>query len=284
MTKHQMRPPDFLITPYALVADNTLNPLDRTVYSVIYWFTHLRGERCFAGNSVIAEIARCEESSVRRCLTNLERAGYIERIFKTSKHSEREEIIPLLTMQKSKAHKHLKKEGLTLRDLPLDPAGSTKVDPAGSYNSNNTTESSIITEQRDKEKHINNIGVARSTNAASMTKVDSVSGEKTVSEGTQVNELIDSFQHVNTRYDQFFKHKTQRDALQRLLKQFSFSQLQKAVSILPHTNGQPFAPVITSPAELEMKMPKLISFVKREKIKAETPNPKYRPIINVNKK
>ena len=284
MQKQQIRPPDFLVTPYVLIADDTLTDVDRKVYSVIYWFTNLRGEKCFAGNDIIAEIARCGESSARRSLRVLEKAGYIERVFKTNKHSEREEIIPLLTMQKSKAHKHLKKEGLTLRDLPLDPAGSTKVDPAGSYNSNNTTESSIITEQRDKEKHINNIGVARSTNAASMTKVDSVSGEKTISEGTQVNELINSFQHVNTRYDQFFKHKTQRDALQRLLKQFSFSQLQKAVNILPQTNGQPFAPVITSPAELEMKMPKLISFVKREKIKAETPNPKYRPIINVNKK
>ena len=284
MQKQQVQPPDFLITPYALIADDTLNSLDRTVYSVIYWFTHLRGERCFAGNSIIADIARCEESSVRRCLTALEKAGYIERIFKTGKHSERKEIIPLITMQKSKARKHSKEEGLTPRDLPLDPARSTLVDPAGSYNSNNTTESSIITEQRDKEKHIINIGVARSTNAASMTKVNPVSGEKTVSEGTQVNELINAFQHINTRYDQFFKHKTQRDSLQRLLKQFSFSQLQKAVNILPQTNGQPFAPVITSPAELEMKMPKLISFVKREKIKAETPNPKYRPIINVNKK
>ena len=284
MQKQQIRPPDFLVTPYVLIADDTLTDVDRKVYSVIYWFTNLRGEKCFAGNDIIAEIARCGESSARRSLRVLEKAGYIERVFKTNKHSEREEIIPLLTMQKSKAHKHLKKEGLTLRDLPLDPAGSTKVDPAGSYNSNNTTESSIITEQRDKEKHINNIGVARSTNAASMTKVDSVSGEKTISEGTQVNELINSFQHVNTRYDQFFKHKTQRDALQRLLKQFSFSQLQKAVNILPQTNGQPFAPVITSPAELEIKMSKLISFVKREKIKAETPNPKYRPIINVNKK
>ncbi|HCR35810.1 TPA: hypothetical protein DIU22_02090 [Candidatus Woesebacteria bacterium] len=282
MQKQQVQPPDFLITPYALIADDTLNSLDRTVYSVIYWFTHLRGERCFAGNSIIADIARCEESSVRRCLTALEKAGYIERIFKTGKHSERKEIIPLITMQKSKARKHSKEEGLTPRDLPLDPARSTLVDPAGSYNSNNTTESSIITEQRDKEKHIINIGVARSTNAASMTKVNPVSGEKTVSEGTQVNELIDAFQTVNTRYDQFFKHKTQRDALQRLLKQFSFSQLQKAVSILPETNGQPFAPVITSPVELEMKMSKLISFVKREKIKAATP--KGKQIVDVNKK
>jgi len=284
MQKQQIRPPDFLVTPYVLIADDTLTDVDRKVYSVIYWFTNLRGEKCFAGNDIIAEIARCGESSARRSLRVLEKAGYIERVFKTNKHSEREEIIPLITMQKSKECKHFKKERLITHDQPLDHAGSTEVDHARPYNSNNTTESSIITEQRDKEKHINNIGVARSTNAASMTKVDSVSGEKTISEGTQVNELINSFQHVNTRYDQFFKHKTQRDALQRLLKQFSFSQLQKAVNILPQTNGQPFAPVITSPAELEIKMSKLISFVKREKIKAETPNPKYRPIINVNKK
>jgi len=134
------------------------------------------------------------------------------------------------------------------------------------------------------KKSIINSSAARSTIVANTAISSSVSGEKTISEGTQVNELINAFQHINTRYDQFFKHKTQRDSLQRLLKQFSFSQLQKAVNILPQTNGQPFAPVITSPAELEMKMSKLISFVKREKIKAETPNSKYRPIINVNKK
>lgn len=100
----------------------------------------------------------------------------------------------------------------------------------------------------------------------------------------QISELIDLFRYINPSYKRFFSIPAQRNALKNLLESFSFTQLQKAISILPETNCKEYAPVITSPFELELKITKLISFVQREKSKAQKPNSKYRPIMNANKK
>lgn len=76
--------PDFLIIPYQLVVDSKLTPLDRTIYSVIYWIERLKEGRCSASNEYIGEIANATAGSVANSLSKLHELGYLEIVYKDS--------------------------------------------------------------------------------------------------------------------------------------------------------------------------------------------------------
>jgi hypothetical protein len=80
-----------------------------------------------------------------------------------------------------------------------------------------------------------------------------------------INELIKMFEPVNPSYKQLYPIKTQRSCLERLLKLMGREKLEGAIRTLPRTNKMDYAPVITSPYELEKKMGSLIAFVQKEK-------------------
>lgn len=73
--------PDFLMIPYALFECEGLTSLDRTVYSVIYWFEHLKDGECRASNYRIAQIAKTTPATVANSLSKLEENGFIGREF-----------------------------------------------------------------------------------------------------------------------------------------------------------------------------------------------------------
>lgn len=90
--------PDFLVTPYAIVEDPRCTNVDERVYSVIYYFRKMRGEKCTASNDTIGEIAKTTSRTVQNCLTKLEKLGYIVRVFEDKEKRIRKEIIPLVVM------------------------------------------------------------------------------------------------------------------------------------------------------------------------------------------
>lgn len=73
--------PDFLIIPFEIHEAPGLRPIDAIIYAVVYWFEHLRDGKCTASNTTISEIVGCAERVVRRALDNLERKGFIERVY-----------------------------------------------------------------------------------------------------------------------------------------------------------------------------------------------------------
>lgn len=80
-----------------------------------------------------------------------------------------------------------------------------------------------------------------------------------------VNDLIDGFQAVNPDYEKFFRHKTQRNALYRMLENYQADILFYLVRMLQETNNEKYAPMIVTPLQLESKAPQLITFIKRNK-------------------
>jgi DNA-binding Lrp family transcriptional regulator len=84
--------PDFLQTPYQLYADSKMEPADRDVYAVVYWYEHLRDGKCTASNITIATLLGITTRAVQNSLTKLEDAGYIERIYKDVAKRNRESI------------------------------------------------------------------------------------------------------------------------------------------------------------------------------------------------
>lgn len=83
----------------------------------------------------------------------------------------------------------------------------------------------------------------------------------------QLGELLDLFKKVNPSYRLFFANKTQRSCLQRLIEQHSYEKTKAMIELLPDLIDKPYAPVVTSPYELEKNLGKIIAYVAKERTK-----------------
>jgi len=83
--------------------------------------------------------------------------------------------------------------------------------------------------------------------------------------GKDIQLLIDKFKQVNPSYQKLFANKTQRAALERLVKQHGFDKIKWAIEVLPKTNRIKYAPTICTPLQLEEKLGNLIAFVQKER-------------------
>lgn len=84
--------------------------------------------------------------------------------------------------------------------------------------------------------------------------------------GSDINYLIGLFKEINPNYERLFANKTQRSALERLVKKFGREKVEKMIKFLPKIFGRPYAPTITTPLELEKKLANLIAFLQKEKM------------------
>ena len=85
--------------------------------------------------------------------------------------------------------------------------------------------------------------------------------------GHELNGIMDLFRTVNPTHYTFFGNKGQRAALQRLIRNFGSEKVRKMIEVISQTNGKMFAPIITTPYELEKNLGKLVAFVKKEQEK-----------------
>ena len=91
--------PDFLLIPFPLVEDRDLEPMDRMLYGLIYWYEHLRDGECRASNNSFAALLYTTTRAIQNSLTVLETKGYIERTYK-DKCNRRDMIIYQRTRDK----------------------------------------------------------------------------------------------------------------------------------------------------------------------------------------
>lgn len=82
----------------------------------------------------------------------------------------------------------------------------------------------------------------------------------TSEQSSQVNIFIELFKDINPSYARLFANKTQRASCERMLKIHGFEKLKGLVSILPKINQDKYAPVITTPLQLEDKFGQLIAY------------------------
>lgn len=83
-------------------------------------------------------------------------------------------------------------------------------------------------------------------------------------ETSQVNPLIELFKEVNPSYSKLFANKTQRGSAERMLKTHGLQKLSGLIKLLPQMNGDKYAPVITTPVQLEDKLGQLIAYGQRK--------------------
>jgi hypothetical protein len=86
------------------------------------------------------------------------------------------------------------------------------------------------------------------------------SNSNTSGQNPQVNDFIDLFKVINPSYSKLFANKTQRGCADRLLKLHGLEKLKKLLNVISQTNGDKYAPVITTPSQLEDKFGQLIAY------------------------
>ncbi len=107
--------PDFLQIPYKLVKDRTVSPMEKMVYGAVYFYSRMRGERCFASNAEIARLLVTTPNTIANSLSSLEEKGYIDRIYSDpGTKARRTEIIPKVCVLKKRTPKTLQNGGLRL--------------------------------------------------------------------------------------------------------------------------------------------------------------------------
>lgn len=85
--------PAYLIIPYLTIENENLQPLDRILYGVIYYFEKMRDGKCVASNKTLAEYCHTKNSlSIANSLNRLEEEKFIVRIFKDKNKKVRKEI------------------------------------------------------------------------------------------------------------------------------------------------------------------------------------------------
>jgi len=94
----------------------------------------------------------------------------------------------------------------------------------------------------------------------------------TITADADSNKVFDLFKEIRPSYKELFRRKHEWAAAKRLNERYGIPYLEKVVRLVRTSNGMPYAPVITSPAELEEKMAKLESFWNQKKGKIEEKN------------
>lgn len=120
--------PDFLQIPFQLIKDKELQQVDRMLYGVIYWFEHLRDGRCYASNDKMALVLGTTARVVQNSLNNLEKLGYIERVFKDAAKRNRSEIHSLIAYKRLSPVRDRQKSN-DPQVIEVSPTGDTPYHP-----------------------------------------------------------------------------------------------------------------------------------------------------------
>ena len=88
--------------------------------------------------------------------------------------------------------------------------------------------------------------------------------EETPGAGSETNDMIALFEPVNPSFERLFSNKTQRAAIDRMLKKMGKEKLSGTIKFACECQDQPYAPSITTPLQLETKLGQLIQFFKKE--------------------
>jgi len=216
--------PDFILIPIQLINDNKLNPLDRNLYGFIYWLEHLRDGKCTASNKTLAELCLANIKSIQHSLERLEKAKYIIRIYKDKKRKLRTQINTMISF------------GVVSTGGTVPPNKHTWVPPTDNQNKKRI--------QEEKQKII--------------------SIAEQAPRGNTINLLIEEFKILNPSYERIFARKPQRAAAERLLKKYGWDKVVGCISAAAKCSGEPYAPTITTPCQLEEKLGQLIKYYEKQ--------------------
>ena len=227
--------PDFLIIPYLVIKNEKLQAADLMVYGTVYWFQKMKDGKCTAGNPTISKIAGVSERTVRESLEKLEAEDYIERIYKDERRKVRLEIKCKIAFGKVGA--------------PAPTVGATAPTSVGA--------TAPQSNKSSKEVRVNDILAAPSA----------ADSEKDINK--RIAEIINAFKPVKPFIQKLYGQPPQRQAAKEMVDEFGFEKALKIAEYAVSVQGQPFAPVITTPYQLREKVGNLRIWAMGEKNKRQ---------------
>ena len=193
-------------------------------------------QQCFPSMELMAEELSISRKTISKYLKLFEKNQLIkiekERDNKTKKWLNN--IYTLLDKEEWKTHENLITMAIK-EQKPCEPVSDTHVNP---LHNNNT--------------HINN------TNIYTPYMAEQSSADKELSKNIQY--LIGCFKGVNPSYKRMYANKTQRACIARLIKEHGIDKIKSILEAIPETNKVQYAPIITTPLQLETKLGAWIAF------------------------
>ena len=80
---------------------------------------------------------------------------------------------------------------------------------------------------------------------------------------------MELFENINPSWERLLYKDLEIGAIKRLISNLGIESLESVIVSLGETNTTPFAPIITTPLQLEEKLGQLIAFTQREGIEIE---------------
>lgn len=117
--------------------------------------------------------------------------------------------------------------------------------------------------EQEKEQQRNNSVTTEEQQRDTNKNVKNVKNDKNIMqpEAAGVNKIMNVFYQINPTLN--YGNKTQRSAADRLIKKLGEDKAIKSAEAATMIHGQPYAPTITTPLELERDLSKLIAFYKK---------------------
>lgn len=84
-----------------------------------------------------------------------------------------------------------------------------------------------------------------------------------------VIQIIDSFKEINPAFNSWYGNKTQRASAKWLIDNFGLEETLMKISFLPKLNTLPYAPITTTPYQLQTNIGKIRAFVQQIKNKSK---------------
>lgn len=95
------------------------------------------------------------------------------------------------------------------------------------------------------------------------TNNNNIATQRVARKDQDIFEIIELF-NFNPSYKKFFGNITQRKAVERLSKEHG-EKLKEMIKVLPKTNKMQYAPIITTPLQLEDKLASLVAFIGKKR-------------------
>lgn len=198
------------------------------LYALIYGFTQ-DGQNTFKGSiSYIREALRLSNRSV----VNLIKKLVDKKLIKKTKGSLGNEYQALV----KKVHSE---ESSLVKKVHKQPVKKVHLASEKSSHNNN------------KYNNINNNNIILHSESSS--------------HGKKINEILCMFKKINPTYKELFKNKTQRKAIEWLIKEFSEKKIINILNVLPEMQDEKYCPTITTPLELKNKFAQLIAYGRKRK-------------------
>jgi len=248
--KDQYKIDDLYLNGYARI----FGPTTTAVYNSLSRHAKFYTQESFPSEKLIAEEHNITDRSVRKAIKNLKEANIIQVERKKYKGKWLNNVYFLIDKSEWKKPEEI------INELQNQRKKTT-------YGS--TIETRGKKEQKPEEKNDTTRGKKqpiKDTNSKDTHIKDNIatSNEVAKRKDQEIFDLIEKFKEINPSYERLFSNKTQRAAIQRLLDKFGEKKLEKLINTISITNQMKFAPIITTPLELESKLGRLLSFIKQQ--------------------